>query len=95
MKEIDGRYCLYIRSIGGIDSPAGSRLGRKDPIPVDRWDYTHKEDADRAAEVLQRYIDEYEAKKEKRIRKNKRLEEQEDKLKDYLHRFNVTAREAR
>ena len=89
-KTIRG-YSLYIQSCGG-ESPAGSRLARGKPLPIDKWDYEDEEEAKINAIELQLYIDNYEKKKQKSIRKNKRLEEEERKYREIIARHNATNR---
>jgi hypothetical protein len=90
VKSSDMRYKLYVVSQCG-ESPAGDRLARGKPLPNDRWEYENEEEAKSAARGLQIYIDQYERKREKGIRRNKKLEEQENKLREHVarhHAFN-------
>ena len=89
VKEINGRFDLYTDSGIGHEHPAGGRLERGDPLPSYEWSYEHREDAEQAAKELQQYIDDYEKKRKKGIRVNRRLEDQERKLQEYIHKYNV------
>ena len=85
VKNSDKGYKLYVASSGG-ENPAGDRLARGKPLPNDKWEYDNEEEAKNAAKELQIYIDQYERKRSKGIRKNKKLEEQEDKLREHVAR---------
>ena len=93
VKNTDKGYKLYVASQCG-ESPAGDRLARGKPLPNDRWEYENEEEAKNAARDLQIYIDQYERKRAKGIRKNKKLEEQEDKLREHIARHYAFNREA-
>jgi len=95
IKEINGRFDLYTDSGHGVEHPAGGRLERGDPLPSNEWSYEHREDAEQAARELQQYIDDYERRRKKRTRTNKRVEEQERKLQEYIHKHNVATRKDR
>jgi|TARA_Y100000310_G_scaffold42208_1_gene39472 hypothetical protein len=86
VKNTDKGYKLYVASPCG-ENPAGDRLARGKPLPNDRWEYESEEEAKNAASGLQIYIDQYERKREKGIRKNKKLEEQENKLREHVARY--------
>lgn len=85
VKDTDKGYKLYVASPCG-ENPAGDRLARGKPLPNDRWEYDNEEEAKNAARGLQIYIDQYERKREKGIRKSKKLEEQENKLREHIAR---------
>jgi len=85
IKNDDGRYRLLVISVCG-ESHAGNRLARGKPLPNDRWVYDDEDEAKEAARELQIYIDRYERKRQKTTRKNKRLEEQEEKLRKHIAR---------
>tara|TARA_B100000902_G_C27307759_1_gene916532 strand:+ start:813 stop:1112 length:300 start_codon:yes stop_codon:yes gene_type:complete len=89
-KTITG-YRLYIKSCGG-ESPAGNRLLRGKPLPNDKWEYEDEEEAKINAIELQLYIDDYENKKQRGIRKNKRLEEEERKYREVIAKHNAINR---
>lgn len=88
VKSSNREYKLYVVSQCG-ESPAGDRLARGKPLPNDRWEYDNEEEAKSAARDLQIYVDQYERKRAKGIRKNKKLEEQENKLREYVARHYV------
>ena len=92
IKQTEEGYRLFIRSCAG-DNPAGNRLERGKPLPNSKWVYEDEEEAKLNAIELQYYIDQYERKKNKSIRKNKRLEEEEKKYRDILARHNAINRE--
>ena len=91
VKHIDGKYKLYVRSVG-TDSPAGDRLARGKELPNHKWEYENESEAQLNALELQRYLDAYENDKQKRVMKNKRTEEQEQKYRDYISRHNAINR---
>lgn len=91
IKKTEEGYKLYIRSCAG-ESPAGSRLGRGKPLPNSKWIYQDEEEAKINATELQRYIDQYESKKDKSLRRNKRLEEEENRYRNILARHNAINR---
>tara|TARA_Y100001963_G_scaffold19768_2_gene25054 strand:- start:25215 stop:25514 length:300 start_codon:yes stop_codon:yes gene_type:complete len=93
VKHINDKYKLYTKSDAG-ENPAGNRLARGDPLPNDRWEYDSEFEAKEAARKLQLYIDQYERKRKKTTRKNKRLEEQEEKLREHFALHNAASRQA-
>ena len=93
VKNNDGKYRLFVISVCG-ESYAGNRLARGKPLPNDRWVYDDEDEAKEAARGLQLYIDRYERKRNKKTTKNKRLEEQEEKLREYIARHYAAGREA-
>jgi hypothetical protein len=86
VKNINEKYRLYVDSGMGYHLPAGDRLERGKPFPNDSWEYEDEEEAKEAARGLQLYIDTYEKRKKKGVRKNKRLEEQKEKLREHFIR---------
>ncbi len=92
VKEINGRFDLYTDSGIGHELPAGGRLERGDPPPSNEWSYEHREDAEQAARELQQYLDDYEKRRRKGVRVNRKLKEQERRLQEYIHKHNVVTR---
>jgi len=85
--EKDEKFWLYTASGVGQPNPAGDRLQRTKPLPIDSWVYENEEDAGEAAGLLQEYLDDYERKKDKRIRKSKRLSDIEDKYREHIRLY--------
>ncbi len=65
------RFAVRCRSAAG-DNPVGSRLERGTPMPVVKDSYENEAEAQVAADKLQSYIDEYEAKRRPTRRRRKR-----------------------
>ena len=65
------RFAVRCRSAAG-DNPVGSRLERGTPMPVVKGSYDNEAEAQVAADKLQAYIDEYEAKRRPTRRRRKR-----------------------
>ena len=86
--EKDEKFWLYTASGVGQPNPAGGRLQRTKPLPIDSWVYENEEDAGEAAGLLQEYLDDYERKKGKRLRKSKALSDIEDKYREYIRLYN-------
>jgi hypothetical protein len=93
IKNDDGKYRLIVISVCG-ESHAGYRLARGKPLPNDKWVYDDESEAKEAARELQLYIDRYEGKRKKTASKNKRLEKQEEKLREYIAIHHASSREA-
>lgn len=51
------RWQLMVVTGGGSPEPAGHRLERGDPLPIDKFVFDDAGEAKRAEERLQKYID--------------------------------------
>jgi hypothetical protein len=65
------RFVVRCRSAAG-DNPVGSRLERGTPMPVVKDSYENEAEAQVAADKMQAYTDEYEAKRKPTRRRRKR-----------------------
>jgi hypothetical protein len=66
------RFAVRCRSAAG-DNPVGSRLERGTPMPVVKDSYDNEAEAQVAADKLQSYTDEHEAKKRASRRRRRRV----------------------
>ena len=64
------RFAVRFRSSAG-DNPVGSRFQRGTPIPVVKDSYDNEAEAQLAADKMQAYTDEYEAKRKPTRRRRK------------------------
>ena len=73
VKRIDhkSRFRIECRSAAG-DNPIGPRLERGKPLPVTQTEFSTEEEAKEAADKLQGYIDEYEARRRPGKRRRRR-----------------------
>jgi hypothetical protein len=53
--ERDDMHCLMVQSLGGLN-PAGWRLQRGEPMPVDEFEFLDLNDAIEARNKLQEYV---------------------------------------
>lgn len=51
-------FRVYV-TLYGMENPAGARLGRLKPLPDDNYTFDNEKDAQKAAERLQKYLDEH------------------------------------
>ena len=65
------RFAVRCRSAAG-DNPVGSRFERGTPMPVVKDSYENEAEAQVAADKLQSYIDEHEAKRKPSRRRKRR-----------------------